>query len=145
MPIYKNWKDPEAYNFTEKLSLLGWAWELLRRNEEYQQDWLYKMKKFFSGERMHEMIEFYREVEGRDIIKDRTFSINNPGLKINPYRNIDAEKYGTYFLFNPKQDRPFPDVFTARPSTFRNYWNRLVEAAGVESYSESKTDKPLTY
>ena len=52
MPIYKNWKDPEAYNFTEKLSFLGWTWEFLRRNEEYQQDWLYKMKKFFSGERL---------------------------------------------------------------------------------------------
>ena len=34
-----DWRQPHNYRFTESLSVEQWAWEFLRRNKEYQQDW----------------------------------------------------------------------------------------------------------
>ncbi len=34
-----DWKDDAAYGFTGKLDQAGWAWEFLRRNEQYHADW----------------------------------------------------------------------------------------------------------
>ncbi len=35
-----DWKDPKAYPSGGRVSLRRWAWEFLRRNSEYQADWL---------------------------------------------------------------------------------------------------------
>lgn len=35
----RNWKNPDDYRFTERLSRELWAWEFLRRNPDYQRDW----------------------------------------------------------------------------------------------------------
>jgi len=37
--IHADWRRPEDYVYTEKLEAGQWAWEFLRRNREYQQDW----------------------------------------------------------------------------------------------------------
>jgi hypothetical protein len=34
-----NWKNPNHYQFTHKLTAKQWAWEFLRRNPEYQREW----------------------------------------------------------------------------------------------------------
>lgn len=34
-----NWKNPEDYEFAEHLTLRGWAWEFLRRNQHYRAQW----------------------------------------------------------------------------------------------------------
>ncbi len=39
MAIARDWKDPQAYAFCEKLTSAQWAWEFLRRNPEYQHQW----------------------------------------------------------------------------------------------------------
>ncbi|MDH5632137.1 MAG: DUF2285 domain-containing protein [Gammaproteobacteria bacterium] len=35
----QHWQDPQAYRYTGTLSADQWAWEFLRRNTEYRQDW----------------------------------------------------------------------------------------------------------
>jgi len=34
-----DWRQPQNYSYTESLSVEQWAWEFLRRNRGYQQDW----------------------------------------------------------------------------------------------------------
>lgn len=34
-----DWRDPEAYAYTDSLHVHEWAWEFLRRNTEYQSSW----------------------------------------------------------------------------------------------------------
>ncbi len=34
-----DWRDPDAYRFTQDLNGAQWAWEFMRRNPEYQKDW----------------------------------------------------------------------------------------------------------
>lgn len=36
---WPNWTSEKDYDFTENLSREGWAWEFLRRNEEYRASW----------------------------------------------------------------------------------------------------------
>lgn len=45
MPIYRNWEDEKKYEFTKTLDLHGWAWEFLRRNEDYISAWSELFKK----------------------------------------------------------------------------------------------------
>ena len=106
MTIYRNWKDPAEYEFTEDLSLLGWAWEFLRRNKEYQRDWLIELKEYFSGERVQEDIRIWREVTHTDIANERMLWINGKDFSIHP-KNAVRLKYGVQELRNPKQDHPF--------------------------------------
>jgi hypothetical protein len=35
----RKWYQAEQYGFTDSLSVAQWAWEFLRRNPEYQNDW----------------------------------------------------------------------------------------------------------
>ena len=34
-----DWRDPSCYEYTAELTLPQWAWEFLRRNPKYRQDW----------------------------------------------------------------------------------------------------------
>lgn len=34
-----DWRQPQNYSYIESLSVEQWAWEVLRRNRGYQQDW----------------------------------------------------------------------------------------------------------
>src|SRR5690349_4501121 len=40
-----NWKDQADYAFPESFPDAGWAWEFLRRNDEYRADYLAYVKK----------------------------------------------------------------------------------------------------
>jgi len=35
----RNWREAAEYGFTENLNFLGWGWEFLRRNPDYQRDY----------------------------------------------------------------------------------------------------------
>ncbi len=37
--IHRDWRDPQAYAFCDRLTSAQWAWEFLRRNPEYQRQW----------------------------------------------------------------------------------------------------------
>lgn len=37
--IYRDWRQPEAYAFCDRLTSAQWAWEFLRRNPDYQREW----------------------------------------------------------------------------------------------------------
>jgi hypothetical protein len=34
-----NWRNSVHYEFTQSLDAAGWAWEFLRRNPEYSEDY----------------------------------------------------------------------------------------------------------
>ena len=36
MTAVRDWRDPARYSFCRNLDHVGWAWEFLRRNAEYQ-------------------------------------------------------------------------------------------------------------
>ncbi|WP_159587935.1 transcriptional regulator domain-containing protein [Chelativorans xinjiangense] len=35
---WPDWQDRGAYDYTERLTRRGWAWEFLRRNPDFQKD-----------------------------------------------------------------------------------------------------------
>lgn len=127
MPIYCDWTNEKKYEeLTKNLDLLGWAWEFLRRNEEYQKDWFIELKARFKTElkgiiKEHDSgawnpifedsideIEIARK-EGKrwQWINDPYFSFTPPGrFKIDYF-----EKYGITDFVNPKQDNPIPSIF----------------------------------
>jgi hypothetical protein len=39
-----NWREPETYSYTETLDARQWAWEFMRRNTDYQQDYAWFIK-----------------------------------------------------------------------------------------------------
>ncbi len=43
----RNWKVDADYKFMKNLDSYGWAWEFLRRNREYQQDWKKVLKNYY--------------------------------------------------------------------------------------------------
>lgn len=38
-PDSPDWQDTSTYEYTRALSRCGWAWEFLRRNEDYHRTW----------------------------------------------------------------------------------------------------------
>jgi hypothetical protein len=40
MPRKPDWRSPSNYHYLEKLDRAGWAWEFLRRNQEYRKDFV---------------------------------------------------------------------------------------------------------
>jgi hypothetical protein len=118
-----NWREEKDYNFTEKLSNLGWAWEFLRRSPEYKKmygDYIKLMhehseiKPFFTPERSSE-IQFKLDAnkpvlsKGQELGKkwllkdmyDPTKEFHDGGITFiydipNPakiYNNTDIENY----------------------------------------------------
>jgi hypothetical protein len=45
VPLLHDWRDSEQYAYTQELNFRQWAWEFLRRNVDYQTDWLKAVKK----------------------------------------------------------------------------------------------------
>lgn len=39
MPVFSAWTSGAAYDYTRYLSVDAWAWEFLRRNKDYADDW----------------------------------------------------------------------------------------------------------
>ena len=43
----RNWKNDADYAFTKGLDLHGWAWEFLRRNSDYWDDWNKELQTYY--------------------------------------------------------------------------------------------------
>ncbi|MFH0725331.1 MAG: DUF6499 domain-containing protein [Pseudomonadota bacterium] len=72
MSIYRFYKkNPDEYNFPEKSNFLGWAWEFLRRNEEYQKDWRAELKAYLRSPRVIGR-KYLNEVTGK-MVRDSAF------------------------------------------------------------------------
>ena len=46
MGIKRNWRNSEDYEYSQHLTSDLWAWQFLRRNPEYQEDWKQAVKKY---------------------------------------------------------------------------------------------------
>ena len=120
MPIHRDWKNSDAYTFTEHLNLLGWAWEFLRRNEEYQRDWVYALKRYFKSDRIRgdECPAFF-PVKGKRFClpNEQTLWVNHPGFCFFPCHDHGEyiHKYGIDRFINPNQDSPTFSPFSNHP------------------------------
>lgn len=61
----RDWRNDADYDFTEELDLNGWAWEFLRRNPEYRNDWEIELQNLYQTTPPHKID-----------IKDDCFSID---------------------------------------------------------------------
>jgi hypothetical protein len=106
--LKKNWRNKVDYEFTNYLDIEGWAWEFLRRNPEYQQDWEEELPKYLTRESDYRSNPKYKDspVFGQPII-----SVEDPSFKINPHSPKYLYKWGTYDLINPDNDKPFGPIF----------------------------------
>lgn len=133
MPIYRNWRNPKEYTFCDELDLLGWAWEFLRRNEEYQRDWLAELKAYFKCPRItgDGYPAFFPSKERRYCLSnDQTIWINHPDFYFVPNHKKGRyiHKYGTFHFVNPNQDSPSYLPFSNHhyfegKSAFGNTWH----------------------
>lgn len=106
----RNWANPQDYEFMKEFSPERWAWEFLRRNPGYIQEWekelpleLDRIKEILSDPDTKDApyLEGYRTNT-----PDSTHFII-PGESLNKY----FEKWGILNLVNPEQDTPFPNPF----------------------------------
>lgn len=94
-----NWKDPEAYKKT--LSRAGWAWEFMRRNTAYRQDFLQVLQIWKSAPR-----------EGHFYVGDAAFGAERLG------RQLGAKCGQLYSIADPASGRqPSGRRATRSPNT----------------------------
>jgi hypothetical protein len=105
----KDWRDPSAYDFTETLDGNGWAWEFLRRNSEYQQDFEERCKDYdWSGISNHgpARVDFFVGPQ----VHDKEFSIDFPSDPGDPDFHVPdfngSKRWGLLSYVNPLQDKP---------------------------------------
>ena len=51
----RNWRKDADYEFTKDLYLNGWAWEFLRRNPEYRNDWEIELQNLYQTTPSHKI------------------------------------------------------------------------------------------
>jgi len=102
-----DWEDESQYPDIENTSDVQWAWEFLRRNKEYQNDWENLFPISFSKN-----IEAYKNMvlpEGIDSWEEH-FKDFAEMPSINGKLGC-REKYGIRFLLNPSASKPGYDFF----------------------------------
>lgn len=90
MRLKKDWRNPDDYRFDDSLPNHLWAWEFLRRNKEYQQDWELALK------------EYLARFDGHD---DHTFPIDGPNFHIHSDEAEDKWQLSGGYI-NPQNDTP---------------------------------------
>lgn len=120
MPIYRDWRNDKEYAFTKDLDLLGWAWEFLRRNEEYQQDWRNELQIYFESDRVLGARHFdpvtneYRRNSAflpsddkvLSLPNGRTLWIDHPEFYFEASQEY-LDKYCIDRFINPQMDQPY--------------------------------------
>lgn len=132
----RNWKDPKDYEFANTLNGKKWAWEFLRRNPDYIQEW--KKELPLELERIKELLSDPKtkdapELEGyrKSTPESRQFFI--PGHSLDKY----FKKWGILNLVNPAQDNPFRNPF----NQFLSFENKTVQGGSI-GYSKYIDDNP---
>lgn len=100
----KDWRTAEDYSFTKDLPPWRWAWEFLRRNPEYQQDFRDAIHRLNAREG-----EYAAEAE----LLDRTGYSIPEGERVKSVPSIQSrEKWLLWFYLNPELDVPRVSPFT---------------------------------
>jgi hypothetical protein len=84
----RNWRRDTDYEFTKDLDLNGWAWEFLRRNPEYRNDWEIELQNLYQTTPPHKID-----------IEDDCFSLE-------PDKNDCKTKWWIARFVNPETDYP---------------------------------------
>ncbi len=84
----RNWRKDTDYEFTKDLDLNGWAWEFLRRNPEYRNDWEIELQNLYQTTPPHKID-----------IEDDCFSLE-------PDKNDCKKKWWIARFVNPETDYP---------------------------------------
>lgn len=96
MPSTRDWRDPSDYPF-EGFTNKQWAWEFLRRNEQYKRDW---------QDTLPEHLEYIEDMKKQHLPTEHLegYCSEDPDFLI---PSMEArEKWGLTGLVNPEQDHP---------------------------------------
>lgn len=93
----RNWRDPDEYAFTEDLKPWQWAWQFLRRNPKYRDDFQTILEKFNARED-----EYSQRVSKRLAPGEEPESIPNAECR---------RKWFIWYYLNPKIELPTTDPF----------------------------------
>lgn len=130
-----DWRNPDDYEFPEDFSVIRWAWEFLRRNPKYRQDWQATLGRYLAkeGEFMstQQTIDLIMSGKAAEIpipelvhVPDDDYAPDHPSFAISSHRALE-DWCLSYGYLNPDQDAPallhFRDpegnVITNRPKT----------------------------
>ena len=93
------WRNPEDYSFTEKLDLAGWAWEFLRRNRTYREEFdaeVTKLQQFGYPE---------------ECSPPTTLDPEDPEFCIPCRSHEEINRWGIVAWFNPDHEKPSGPLF----------------------------------
>ncbi|MFB6225361.1 MAG: transcriptional regulator domain-containing protein, partial [Candidatus Paceibacteria bacterium] len=110
MTIRKDWRNPEEYDFTEELDFLGWAWEFIRRNPEYQRD-------------------YYLQLND----KEEFYELNSEDYPDMSFFEICEKKWGIQEFVDPEDDHPNIDISLSNIPSPGLYGNDYIKAELDES------------
>jgi hypothetical protein len=102
----RNWKKKGDYEFTKGLSNKRWAWEFLRRNQKYIDEWNHLSSALLNRKKISK-----EDLENRKfVIRWQLLASQKMDQEMK-----EARKWGlTYGLINPDQDKPFYLSFIKR-------------------------------
>lgn len=115
MRKHRDWRKSADYRDLIKFMPDRWAWEFLRRNPEYIQEWEKELP--LELERIKEMLS---DPENKDKPELEGYRKNTPEsthFSIGEMLSGKVyKKWGIHKLVNPEQDCPFPNPFNQRRS-----------------------------
>lgn len=129
----KDWRDEQAYP-DASTSDVEWAWQFLRRNETYQEDWEYEL-------------ECYREdpLKYETVARAVEFEITPGEATGSEGRRYYLENYGIYSLRPPESDEPGNISFEPR---YGFIWSSLRQGTEYKSillaYGQAVVEFDLT-
>lgn len=90
----RDWRNVKHYDYTKKLSSKGWAWEFLRRNKEYIEEW------------EAALADYLNKLSDENFIKTprgKRFLFNHEnGMVISSIASEHAKKWGLPVYLNPQ-------------------------------------------
>jgi hypothetical protein len=132
--LVPDWRNPEDYGFTDSLTLDQWAWQFLRRNPKYVEDWREILLTFLEFIRDHGTDE-----ASRYFCQGGTTDHRGEDFCVCTVRLRDRfGKWGTAGYYNPETDDPTRLAFLqqllprSHPAPAAVYSEEDIEKLGID-------------
>lgn len=87
------WDHPEDYDYCQRLKLDGWAWEFLRRNVKYRNEWDRLLREYGPLENKDRVLLLYRYSVG--IMDDHMLALAEAGKAFGLHSMVDPNTRAT--------------------------------------------------
>jgi hypothetical protein len=103
-----DWRNPGDYSFPRNFPTYRWAWEFLRRNPDYREDWSTVLSRFRSKTGEFKDYKDWKErlLRGERLVLAGELWSDNPDDPLFYFPVEEAEKWGLRVLVNPSTDHP---------------------------------------